>query len=88
MESKFFSGGVNMRQWLEFGSQKVGILLQSDPDYQRLSQKMAAIQDSYEALLARLSPDDRELIRSYHIIAKDLETLRTVTAWYCGRMDK
>jgi hypothetical protein len=73
---------------LEFGYQKVGELLQYDPDYQRLSQKMATIQDDYESLLSRLSPDDRELIRSYHIIAQDLETLRTVTAWYCGRMDK
>ena len=77
-----------MRQWLEFGSQKVGIFLQSDPDYQRLSQKMDDIQDLYESLLARLSPEDRELIRSYHIIAQDLETLRTVAAWYCGRMNK
>ena len=67
-----------MLEWVMRVADRVDALVKADPEYQELDKQRKALEPDYEALLARLSEKDRELVGN-------MQYRTTQFAWLYGK---
>lgn len=74
-----------MLEWVYWAADQVSALAKSDPEYRELSDRQEDLGPKYEAVLERLSPEDRELILDYTEVATNLEYRTAQLAYEFGK---
>lgn len=74
-----------MLEWVYRAADAVDVLAKSDPEYQEIAVRQRELVPEYEALLARLSEEDRELILEYTDVAGNLQYRLTQLAYVYGK---
>lgn len=74
-----------MLEWVYWAADQVSALAQSDPEFRELADRQEDLGPKYEAVLERLSPQDRELILDYTEVATDLQYRTTQLAYEFGK---
>lgn len=74
-----------MLEWVYRAADAVDALAKRDPEYQELAARQRELVHEYEALLARLSEEDRELILEYTDVAGNLQYRLTQLAYVYGK---
>ena len=71
-----------MDKWTFIGMRQVEELTQADPDYRKLLAEHEKLLPAFEALLAKLSYEDRELVLEYVNLQIDLQYQETRIAYH------
>ena len=74
-----------MLEWVCRAADQVDRIARRDPEYQELARRHGELVGEYEALLQRLSPEDRELILEYTDVAGNLQYRLTQLAYFYGK---
>ena len=74
-----------MLEWVMRAADRVDALVKTDPEYQELAKQRKALEPDYEALLARLSEKDRELLLEYMELVGNMQYRTTQFAWLYGK---
>ena len=74
-----------MLEWVYRAADAVDALAKTDPEYQELAARQRELVHEYEALLARLGDEDRELILEYTDVAGNLQYRLTQLAYVYGK---
>ena len=74
-----------MLEWVMRAADRVDALVKADPEYQELDKQRKALETDYEALLARLSEKDRELLLEYMELVGNMQYRTTQFAWLYGK---
>lgn len=74
-----------MLEWVYRAADAVDTLARQDPEHQELLRRQRELVPPYEALLARLSPEDRELLLEYTDVAGNLQYRLTQLAYVYGK---
>ena len=74
-----------MREWLECGIHLVNDLLRTDQDFRELFQRLEITPKEYDAVVEKLSLNQRQVIEDYISLCEELEYQKTFTAYYCGK---
>lgn len=77
-----------METWAFYAADAVEQAAQHDAGFQQLSRARMELAPQYEAFLATLTPQQRELLVSYQCCMEDLEYQRTRVAYFLGRRDQ
>ncbi len=74
-----------MLEWVCGVADRIESEAQFDPDYMKWADKQVCLAESYERLLSRLDPVDRELILSYTEAREGMLYRLAQLAWRYGR---
>ena len=74
-----------MLEWVCRAADQVDRIARRDPEYQELARRHGELVHEYEALLQRLSPEDRELILEYTDVAGNMQYRLTQLAYAYGK---
>ena len=75
-----------MLQWVLRIADRVDEMVKADPEYQTLDQQRKALEPEYEALLDRMTPEDRELLLSYMDVVGNMYYRTSQFAWLYGKL--
>ena len=74
-----------MLEWVYRVADRVDALAERDPEYQEMAQQRLELEEAYNALLEKLSAEDRELLLEYMDIVGNMQYRMTQLAWRFGR---
>ena len=74
-----------MMEWVLRIADRVDQLAKADPEYQELAKRQTELMPDYEALLERLSPEDRELLLDYMDVVGNMQYRISQLAWLYGK---
>lgn len=74
-----------MPEWVYRAADEVDRIAKTDPEYRELARKQRELVGEYEALLARLSPEDKELLLEYTDVAGNMQYRLTQLAYAYGK---
>ena len=74
-----------MLEWVYRAADAVDRVAKHDPEYQELARQQRELVKDYEALLARLTPDDREMLLEYTDVMGNLQYRLTQLAYFYGK---
>lgn len=74
-----------MDEWADWAFDQVLAMARQDDYCQELAQRHEACVGQFEALLARLSPRDRELVSDYLYLCQEIEHQRARLAYQLGK---
>ena len=74
-----------MLEWVYRVVDQVDALAKRDPEYQELAQQRLELEEAYNALLEKLSAENRELLLEYMDIVGNMQYRVTQLAWHYGR---
>lgn len=74
-----------MLEWALKAADRVEAEAKKDPEYRELADRQAALVHEFDALLERLSPDDRELLLEYMDVVGNLQYRMTQLAYRYGK---
>jgi len=74
-----------MLEWVYRAADAVDRQAKKDPEYQELARRHRELVSDYEALVGRLSPEDRELLLEYTDVAGNLQYRLTQLAYFYGK---
>ena len=75
-----------MLEWVLRVVDRVDALADADPEYRELAAQRKRLEPDFDALLARLTPEDRELLLEYMDIVGDMQYRTTQIAWLYGKL--
>lgn len=75
-----------MLEWVYRVVDRVDAVAKADPEYRELDNQRRALEPDYEALLFRLSEEDRELLLEYMEITGNMQYRLTQLAWRYGTL--
>ena len=74
-----------MLEWVYRAADAVDYVAKHDPEYQELARQQRELAGDYEALLARLTPVDRELLLEYTDVMGNLQYRLAQLAYFYGK---
>jgi len=74
-----------MLEWVMGVAEQIEGQARSDPDYMEWADQQARLAEAYEGLLARLDPEDRELILCYTEAREGMLYRLAQLAWRFGK---
>ena len=74
-----------MLEWVYRAADAVDRVAKHDPEYQELARQQRELVGDYEALLARLPSDDRELLLEYTDVMGNMQYRLTQLAYFYGK---
>lgn len=74
-----------MLDWINEGADRVDRAARLDPDVQALVEALRKVEDAHAAILAKLSPEDREIILEYEDLITEIEYHKTQIAYDLGK---
>ena len=74
-----------MLEWVYRAADAVDHIAKHDPEYRELAQRQRELAGDYEALLARLTPADRELLLEYTDVRENMQYRLTQLAYFYGK---
>lgn len=74
-----------MLEWVYRAADAVDRIAKRDPEYRELAQKQRELVGEYDALLARLSPEDKELLLEYMDVTGNMQYRLTQLAYAYGK---
>lgn len=75
-----------MHHWNKIGQHQVNEFLDHDPEFQALLQQQDAAGTDFTRIMNGLPESDRQAMERYILLCEELEHIRTVTAYKCGRL--
>ena len=75
-----------MLEWVYRVVDRVDAVAKADPEYRELDNQRRALEPDYEALLFRLSEEDRELLLEYMEIPGNMQYRLPQLAWRYGTL--
>ena len=75
-----------MLEWVYRVADRVDAVAKADPEYRDLDRQRRALEPDYEALLLRLSEEDRELLLEYMEVTGNMQYRLTQLAWRYGTL--
>lgn len=76
-----------MKQWNEIGIYQVRDILSRDGEYEKLMNQCNKARERYDAIVAKLTAQEREEIEDYIALCEELDYQWTHTAYRCGLME-
>lgn len=74
-----------MLDWINEGADRVDRIARTDPDIQALVSALREVEDTHAAILAKLSPEEREIVLEYEDLITEIEYHKTQIAFELGK---
>lgn len=74
-----------MEMWAYYAMDAIHAQAQRDPEYLALNRQQESMEESYEALLAQLPGEQRELLLRYQCCVEEMQFQKTRLAFFLGK---